>query len=346
MREDETIAVVIPLYNHGSFIEEALRSVTSQRHLVDSIIVIDDGSQDQSLQLAKDFLSRYSNATVYSQANQGAHTTLNRAIDLAGDKWIAILNSDDAFSLDKLSNFTKLAREFPDARAFATGVTIIDQHSQAVSSGRAHEWLALARSLHTSDDELSYTLIQENYLVTTSNLIFSREVWEKLGGFAPLRYCHDLEFLLKLSRHNLLHVDLSLEDTIYRIHDSNTISEDIHLIIPEIVSVLADHIWELKSLGTSAIDMKKAAQALRARGLNMHVASALVRRAQYSNSINYFQAPPSTQTREIKIGRFFLSSNLASLLKALAVSQLQPRRLFMLGALLKQILFSRNTSSG
>lgn len=87
------ISVVIPSYNHARYIERAVYSVLHQTFHKIELIVIDDGSRDDSLsRLAR---IKDSRLKVFSQENQGAHATINRGLHMAREHYLAILNSDD-----------------------------------------------------------------------------------------------------------------------------------------------------------------------------------------------------------------------------------------------------------
>ena len=99
--EDVQISVVIPLFDHEKYIEEAIQSVFEQQVDRIEIIVIDDGSQDRSSDVVSAMHDR--RIRFYSQENKGAHEAINRGIRLAEGKYIAILNSDDLYCPDRLA---------------------------------------------------------------------------------------------------------------------------------------------------------------------------------------------------------------------------------------------------
>ena len=94
------VSVVIPSYNHAAYIREAVDSVLSQSLSDLELIVVDDGSQDESL----DILAGYSDRRfhLYTQLNQGAHAAINRGLHAAAGDYLAILNSDDAYHPQRL----------------------------------------------------------------------------------------------------------------------------------------------------------------------------------------------------------------------------------------------------
>jgi glycosyltransferase involved in cell wall biosynthesis len=91
------IAVVIPLCNHAAYIGNAIRSVLAQTRKLDKIVIVDDGSADDSVEIVRAFAE--SRIELYTQPNAGAHVPLNRGIEnAAGCDYVAILNSDDVFA--------------------------------------------------------------------------------------------------------------------------------------------------------------------------------------------------------------------------------------------------------
>ncbi|MHB8974346.1 MAG: glycosyltransferase family 2 protein [Pirellulaceae bacterium] len=95
-----TVSVVIPCYNRACFIAEAIQSALRQTHPPLEVIVVDDGSTDQSADVAAAFGPP---VRVISQINQGPSAARNRGIAEARGEWIAFLDSDDLWEPQKLS---------------------------------------------------------------------------------------------------------------------------------------------------------------------------------------------------------------------------------------------------
>ena len=95
------VTVIIPSYNHAKFIGEAIQSVLDQTFQDFEILIRDDGSKDNSIEIIKQFTdSRIKFAA--NPHNMGACYTANTMIDEANGEYIALLNSDDVWMLDKL----------------------------------------------------------------------------------------------------------------------------------------------------------------------------------------------------------------------------------------------------
>ncbi len=104
-KRDISISVVIPAYNAGEFISRAIDSVLSQSRRPDEIIVVDDGSTDETAGRIKKFGPevRY----IY-QKNAGASVARNRGIEEAGSEWIAFLDADDEWLAERLARQCEL----------------------------------------------------------------------------------------------------------------------------------------------------------------------------------------------------------------------------------------------
>ena len=104
-----TVSVIMPVYNDASFLREAVDSALEQTHPPLEVIVVDDGSTDNSASIAESYGSP---VRVIRQENQGAARARNRAIEVAQGDWLAFLDSDDLWKPEKLRK--QLAAVEPD----------------------------------------------------------------------------------------------------------------------------------------------------------------------------------------------------------------------------------------
>ena len=103
-----SVSIIIPVYNAEKYVAEAITSAVNQTYSNKEIIVIDDGSTDNSLQIAKGFESQM--VKVYSQQNKGASTTRNNGLNFAKGDYIQFLDADDWLSNNKIeAQINKLA---------------------------------------------------------------------------------------------------------------------------------------------------------------------------------------------------------------------------------------------
>jgi glycosyltransferase involved in cell wall biosynthesis len=218
----DRISVVIPLYNHARFIGEAVDSVLAQGFIVRELIVVDDGSHDESAAIMREISQRDPRIVFWSQPNRGAHAAINSGLWRATADLLAILNSDDVYAPARLTSLANALDADPSADIAASGISFIDTAGQPISN----PWYDDALRYFKQCGDISLALINGNFLMTTSNFVFRRRLLDEIGYFAPLRYAHDLDFALRVvaSRKRFVLAEESL--LAYRTHDGNTISRN------------------------------------------------------------------------------------------------------------------------
>lgn len=242
---DVPISVVVPLYQHAPYIAAALRSVLAQTAPAQEILVIDDGSRDGGAEVAERTLRGVTPARVLRQPNCGAAATLDAAVGQAASDWIAVLNSDDLFAPEKLALCQRAMAADPAAALIVGGIALIDAAGRTLTSGVAADWLARAQDFAARTAHPPLALLNENFVATTSNMVFTRALWRRLGGFAPLRYCHDLDFLLRAFADARVTIDTAAPHVLYRVHAANTIGEDVRGVRVELAAVIAEALHTL-----------------------------------------------------------------------------------------------------
>ncbi len=232
------IAVVIPLYNHAAYIGDAIRSVLAQTRAVDKIVIVDDGSTDDSVEIVRSLAEP--RIELYTQPNAGAHAALNRGIEQAtGCDYVAILNSDDVFARERISKSAAFLDETPSIDVVATRLKLIDSTGSPIAfSDRRAKWFAAAWSVRGSQLELVEQLGVANFISSTSNLT-GRRTYFLDHPFRHYRYAHDYFFVLDCALHNRLAV---LDDELfsYRVHSTNTISVEPEELVRELLEMNVD----------------------------------------------------------------------------------------------------------
>lgn len=111
MKNKWTVSVIIPAFNVQDYIGRAIESVCAQTHPADEIIIVDDGSTDNTRRIVQQYGSK---VTCISQENAGAAQARNRGIEAARSKWIAFLDADDTYEPQKLKQQIELLERNPD----------------------------------------------------------------------------------------------------------------------------------------------------------------------------------------------------------------------------------------
>lgn len=121
-------SVIIPLYNKAPYIEKALKSVFSQTFRDFEVIVVDDGSNDDSADIAEKAMSGSPVPhMLIRQANAGVSMARNNGVAQSHGDYLCFLDADDWWDPDFLKEISQLIDEYPDAGIYGTGYTIVNE---------------------------------------------------------------------------------------------------------------------------------------------------------------------------------------------------------------------------
>src|SRR6266513_6470560 len=108
------VSILIPAYNAERWIADTIRSALAQTWPRKEIIIVDDGSRDQTRRVARQFAS--GDVSVIAQENQGAAAARNNAFELCQGDYIQWLDADDLLSPDKIAKQMAAAEQYQDTR--------------------------------------------------------------------------------------------------------------------------------------------------------------------------------------------------------------------------------------
>ena len=227
---DKSVSVIAPAYNHEKYIESCLRSIANQKCEDMELIVLDDCSKDRTPQIIRQLLAQESFQKAFSmgtkfiphEKNKGAHDTINEGLLMAKGKYLAVINTDDAFGENHLSGLLDACERKNSEFAFG-GVRVVDENDRPVNEGYGQaimKYQDTARMCPT----VTMGLTRGNSTISTGNMVFTARLYRELGGFRNYKYVHDWDFALRAA---LITEPVFVPDAyyIYRIHTGNTISE-------------------------------------------------------------------------------------------------------------------------
>jgi glycosyltransferase involved in cell wall biosynthesis len=199
---NELISVIMPVYNGAAYLPHALKSVDAQDHDNLEIVVIDDGSTDETAEIARS----HSRVRYQYQGNRGISEAMNSGLRLARGKYITFLDADDWWSDDKLIlqlGFLK-----------GSSAQIVAGYVQPVKFADA-------------SGNRNFKPIQEPYsLLNLGSALFLASVFEKIGPFDPdFNLCGDWDWFLRAREaavEMLIHPDVVLY---YLRHTNNVTNE-------------------------------------------------------------------------------------------------------------------------
>jgi glycosyltransferase involved in cell wall biosynthesis len=126
------ISVVMPAYNAATFISQAIESVLVQTWRNFELIVIDDGSTDNTLEITEKFAAQDARVRVYTQSNLGFAPTLHRGIDLANNEWIFRMDADDLMRPNRMERQLAFIAEHPELAVASSLVRHIDSNNRVI----------------------------------------------------------------------------------------------------------------------------------------------------------------------------------------------------------------------
>lgn len=213
MSEQPMVSVIIASYNHGSYIEASIRSVLEQSYPHIELLVVDDGSRDDSVERIRALQAQYG-FDFRVQANQGLARTLNDCIARAKGSLIAPFGSDDIMLPERIATQVAYLQDKPEVGICAGNIQTIGSDGQPLAR-RDRE-----RPFRRLDFDGVFDSDQPGAPAPT--LLFRREALEKVGGFDPEIKLEDLLIELKIARAGY-YIDVLGEVLAkYRVHETNT----------------------------------------------------------------------------------------------------------------------------
>lgn len=189
--ENPLVSVIVPTYNRAKHIKKAIDSALNQTYRNIEIIIIDDGSTDETKEV---LLPCFSDKRIryFYQKNQGVANARNNGIKNSEGKYIALLDSDDYWpAADKLEKQTEFLEKHQDYLLVGGGEISIDENGKE-----------LFLLLNPETDREIRKAMLFSCLISPSTAVFSKKAWELAGGFNE--NCSDLsedwELFLKLGK--------------------------------------------------------------------------------------------------------------------------------------------------
>ena len=217
------VTVAVACYNQGRFLGEAIESALGQTGARVEVVVVDDGSTDDTAAVA----ARYPEVRTVHQPNAGLSAARNTGAREARGAFVVFLDADDRLRPDAVAAGLACFREHP-ASAFVSG-----DHVRVRADGS----FLVAHDPPAPNADPYLRLLRGNYVGMHAAVMYRRDVLLAAGGFDPsLPACEDYDLYLRLAREHPVaeHGAVVAE---YRIHGEN-MSRDVGLMLPTVLRVL------------------------------------------------------------------------------------------------------------
>jgi len=207
-----SVSVIIPSYNRADYLPQAIGSILAQTYPVTEIIVVDDGSTDDTLNVVQRYQGR---VRFYVQNHSGVAAARNKGLELAHGDVIAWCDADDVWETDFLKATVSMLDRNPNLDGVYGGVAHIDSDGQR---------LPQVNCIAVPPKQLHRALSDECFLQTTA-VVLRKKCFDQAGPFdAEFQICEDYDMWLRLSkRFTIVGVPRPLIN--YRVHSQNTVRD-------------------------------------------------------------------------------------------------------------------------
>ena len=258
--EKPLVSVIMPIYNRSSTIERAINSVLNQSYKNLELILIDDGSTDETLSIVKNIKDERIKLIIHEE-NKGVSVARNTGLKNANGKYVAYLDSDNEWDSKYLEATVGGFIELPDADAVYSGQLIYDKFDSPIKFVRFGSY--------------NKSLLHNNNYIDMNCFVHKLDIYKEIGGFnSELKRLVDWDFILRISNSFTIYSLPILLSKYYEHNADNRISDTIQLdeyrqellkrnkIIPKKIFNLFKKVNIIVHYKTSLNSLKKCLQSI------------------------------------------------------------------------------------
>lgn len=184
-------SVIIPLFNKAPYVAKAIESVLSQTFDDYELIIMDDGSTDESFDIAYKTVEGHENYRIYRQPNAGVSTARNNAVALSHGDYICFLDADDWWASTFLEKMDRLINEYPEAGIYGTNYFYVKNNRQRICVTTAETGYINYCKVYAEKLQMPLTSISS---------AMPRRIFDEFGGFKPsLKLGEDFDLWIRVA---------------------------------------------------------------------------------------------------------------------------------------------------
>ena len=206
------VSIIIPCYNHGKYLPVSINSVLRQTYRHIEIIVVDDGSVDDTAQVTRS----YAQVKYIWQPNQGPSAARNAGIENSRGEYLLFLDADDWLFEDAVYTNLQYLRKNPEAAFVSGAYTLFEK-------GVSDEVIKEVHEHHYQE------FLRRNYIAMLATVMYVRNIIDRFRFDSSLRGCEDYDVYLRISREFPV-IHHTKQIAAYVIHSTNS-SENIPLML-------------------------------------------------------------------------------------------------------------------
>lgn len=234
----ELISIIMPAYNAESFIEASIKSVLAQTYQNWELLIVDDGSTDNTFSIAQGFALINQKIKISQQSNQGASVARNTAIEQAAGQWLAFLDADDLWEPQKLERQMAVSEAIPQADLIYTsgwkfaGNNPLQRDDYDIKGG-----------LHNASE--MYKLLYLYNDIPTLSVMARRDKVIAVGPMQPNLLCEDWDLWLRMALAGANYYGMHERLFYYRKHSAGASASSIKMLRAQVMVLVKNYQQEL-----------------------------------------------------------------------------------------------------
>ena len=240
------VSIIVPFKNPMPFFEDCLKSIINQTYVKLQIILVNDGSKDQSLELAQKFEEKDSRIEIIENNGNGIIDALNTGVKISKGKFITRMDADDIMNLEKIEILRKLLLK-NGYEYISTGCVSYFSSNKKLGEGylKYAEWL----NELTIKNENFKDIYKECTIPSSCWMMYMND-FEKINGFKDLKYPEDYDFAFRTYYNNIKLITTKKVLHLWRDHPQrtsrNSIEYEFENFIPLKINYLIKHEFKNK----------------------------------------------------------------------------------------------------
>lgn len=219
--DDELISVIIPVYNAEKYIRKCIESVLNQTYRNLEIILIDDGSTDNSYSVCQEY-NNNSSVKIIHKENEGVSKARNYGIDISNGKYLIFIDADDYISCDMIEKLYKNIKE-NNADISMCNIIRINEKGQYIDKFNKNiDKKEKKVEILSRDEFISNILDYRCYFTYATNKLIKKEVLKKVRFNEEIHYNEDGVFFLELSNNIKKAVYIEPVELYFYLQNSNS----------------------------------------------------------------------------------------------------------------------------
>lgn len=225
------VSIIIPVYNHEMFIEQTLNSILNDSYLSKEIVLINDGSKDNSDKVIQAWIQTHKNTieiNYLNRENRGLTKTLNELIMRSSGQYIVIIGSDDYLINNTIAERVHLLENNPSKLMVIGDAIVVDENNIVTYESGLFGFHHGKKASYFNASGLKREIVKNWSIVGPVGMV-DRKIYDLIGNYDETLFIEDWDFYLRaVAKDLILFYDAKV--AAYRLHSSNTINNPAVLI--------------------------------------------------------------------------------------------------------------------